>query len=105
MSFLKKWESLTLLLLRCGLGLVFIYHGYPKLIPKHPMADAVDYTLGQWEALTVFTTDGTVPIDNNVSHAASGMTNRMPRTRLCRVSRGDRVFRKESGCASLGRAA
>ena len=32
MSFLKKWESLTLLLLRCGLGLVFIYHGYPKLI-------------------------------------------------------------------------
>ena len=67
MSFLKKWESLTLLLLRCGLGLVFIYHGYPKLIPKHPMADAVDYTLGQWEALTVFTSDGTVPIDNNVS--------------------------------------
>ena len=76
-----------------------------QLLPKHPMADAVDYTLGQWEALTVFTTDGTVPIDNNVSHAASGMTNRMPRTRLCRVSRGDRVFRKESGCASLGRAA
>ena len=32
MSFLKKWESLTLRLLRCGLGLVFIYHGYPKLI-------------------------------------------------------------------------
>ena len=31
MSFLKKWEPLTLLLLRCGLGLVFIYHGYPKL--------------------------------------------------------------------------
>ena len=66
MSFLKKWESLTLLLLRCGLGLVFIYHGYPKLIPKHPMADAVDYTLGQWEALTVFTTDGAVPIDKAI---------------------------------------
>ena len=31
MRFLKKWESLTLFLLRCGLGLVFIYHGYPKL--------------------------------------------------------------------------
>jgi putative oxidoreductase len=31
MSFLKKWEPVTLLLLRCGLGLVFIYHGYPKL--------------------------------------------------------------------------
>jgi len=31
MNFLKKWEPITLLLLRCGLGLVFIYHGYPKL--------------------------------------------------------------------------
>jgi putative oxidoreductase len=31
MSFLKKWEPLALLLLRCGLALVFIYHGYPKL--------------------------------------------------------------------------
>jgi transposase len=31
------------------------------------MADAVNYTLGQWQALTVFTTDGAVPIDNNVS--------------------------------------
>ncbi len=38
-----------------------------QLLPKHVMADAVDYTLGQWEALTVFTTDGAVPIDNNVS--------------------------------------
>ena len=31
MNFLNKWEPYTLLLLRCGLGLVFIYHGYPKL--------------------------------------------------------------------------
>jgi putative oxidoreductase len=31
MSFLKKLEPLTLLLLRCGLAVVFIYHGYPKL--------------------------------------------------------------------------
>lgn len=31
MSFLKKWEAFTLLLLRCGLAVVFIYHGYPKL--------------------------------------------------------------------------
>jgi transposase len=38
-----------------------------QLLPKHPMADAVDYSLGQWEALTVFTTDGAVPINNNVS--------------------------------------
>src|SRR5260370_21461820 len=31
MSFMKKLEPLALLLLRCGLALVFIYHGYPKL--------------------------------------------------------------------------
>src|SRR2546421_10302621 len=31
MNFLKKLEPFTLLLLRCGLALVFIYHGYPKL--------------------------------------------------------------------------
>jgi hypothetical protein len=31
------------------------------------MAEAVNYALGQWEALNVFTTDGAVPIDNNVS--------------------------------------
>lgn len=38
-----------------------------QLLPKHPMAEAVNYTLSQWDALTVFTTDGAVPIDNNVS--------------------------------------
>jgi putative oxidoreductase len=31
MTFLKKLEPLALLLLRWGLALVFIYHGYPKL--------------------------------------------------------------------------
>lgn len=31
MNFLKKLEPLTLFLLRLGLALVFIYHGYPKL--------------------------------------------------------------------------
>ena len=38
-----------------------------QLLPKHPMAEAVNYTLNQWEALNVFATDGTVAIDNNVS--------------------------------------
>jgi putative oxidoreductase len=31
MTFFKKLEPLALLLMRCGLALVFIYHGYPKL--------------------------------------------------------------------------
>jgi hypothetical protein len=31
MSFLKKLEPFALVLLRCGLAVVFMYHGYPKL--------------------------------------------------------------------------
>jgi transposase len=31
------------------------------------MAEAVNYTLGQWAELNVFCSDGAVPIDNNVS--------------------------------------
>jgi transposase len=38
-----------------------------QLLPKHPMAEAVNYTLGQWEELNVFCKDGAVPIDNNRS--------------------------------------
>jgi transposase len=38
-----------------------------QLLPKHPMAEAVTYTLNQWGALNVFATDASVPIDNNVS--------------------------------------
>jgi hypothetical protein len=38
-----------------------------QLLPKHPMTEAVNYTLGQWTELNVFCSDGAVPIDNNVS--------------------------------------
>jgi transposase len=38
-----------------------------QLLPKHPMAEAVNYALGQWTELNVFCTDGAVAIDNNVS--------------------------------------
>jgi hypothetical protein len=38
-----------------------------QLLPKHPMAQAVAYTLNQWAELNVFVGDGSVPIDNNVS--------------------------------------
>ena len=38
-----------------------------ELLPKHPMAEAVNYALGHWEELNVFLSDGTVEIDNNVS--------------------------------------
>jgi transposase len=38
-----------------------------QLLPKHPMAEAVNYALAQWQELNVFCSDGAVPIDNNVS--------------------------------------
>jgi transposase len=38
-----------------------------ELLPKHPMSEAVGYTLNQWTELNVFARDGAVPIDNNIS--------------------------------------
>ena len=38
-----------------------------QLLPKHPMAEAVNYALSQWDELNVFCFDGAVSIDNNVS--------------------------------------
>jgi hypothetical protein len=38
-----------------------------QLLPKHPMAQAINYTLNQWAELNVFAADGAVPIDNNIS--------------------------------------
>jgi len=38
-----------------------------QLLPKHPMAEAVNYCLNQWNELSVFAADGAVPIDNNIS--------------------------------------
>lgn len=38
-----------------------------QLLPKHPMAEAVNYALSQRAELNVFCSDGAVSIDNNVS--------------------------------------
>lgn len=38
-----------------------------QLLPKHPMAEAIKYALGQWAELNLFCADGAVSIDNNVS--------------------------------------
>jgi transposase len=38
-----------------------------QLLPRHPMAEAVNYALSQWTELNVFCSDGAVSIDNNVS--------------------------------------
>jgi hypothetical protein len=39
-------------------------------VPKTPIADAVNYALNQWSALTVFITDGDLAIDNNAAERA-----------------------------------
>ncbi len=56
-----------------------------ELLPKHPMAEAVNYTLGQWSELNVFCSDGAVPIDNNAAYAARGTSGGMPTSGLCRT--------------------
>jgi hypothetical protein len=38
-----------------------------QLLPKHPMAEAISYALGQWRELSVFCSNGAVPIDNSIS--------------------------------------
>jgi transposase len=38
-----------------------------RLLPKHPLAEAIGYTLNQWRELTLFTTDPAVPIHNNLA--------------------------------------
>jgi hypothetical protein len=44
--------------------------GGGPVLPKSPMGQAITYALNQWQALTVYTTDGTLAIDNNVSENA-----------------------------------
>jgi hypothetical protein len=38
-----------------------------KLLPKHPLALAIGYTLNQWKELTLFLDDAAVPIHNNLA--------------------------------------
>ena len=38
-----------------------------KLLPKHPVAQAIGYVLNQWGPLSVFIADGAVAIDNNLA--------------------------------------
>ena len=44
--------------------------GGGPVLPKSPMGQAITYALNQWRALTVYTTDGDLAIDNNVSENA-----------------------------------
>lgn len=53
-----------------------------ELLPKNPVAQAVQYARGQWTALNRFLEDGRLPLDNNISErmlrlAAVGRKNYM----------------------------
>ena len=37
----------------------------PKVLPKSAIGKAIQYALNQWQSLLAFTTDGSLPIDNN----------------------------------------
>ena len=41
-----------------------------EVLPKSPMAEAINYTLNQWEALNIYTCDGNLAIDNNIAERA-----------------------------------
>jgi transposase len=40
------------------------------VLPKSPLGEAITYAFNQWDALTVYTTDGDLAIDNNASENA-----------------------------------
>ncbi|MGA8437617.1 MAG: IS66 family transposase [Candidatus Sulfotelmatobacter sp.] len=63
-----------------------------QLLPKHPMAEAINYALNQWAELNVFCSDGAVPLDNNVSTAARSSANVMPTAGLCRIRHSGRMI-------------
>ena len=42
----------------------------PTVLPKSPLAAAIGYALGQWEALGRYAQDGRIPIDNNGAERA-----------------------------------
>jgi len=41
-----------------------------EVLPKNPMAEAINYTLNQWEALNIYTCDGNLAIDNIIAERA-----------------------------------
>ena len=56
------------------------------------MGEAIKYMLNQWTHLKCFLRDGLVPLDNNDSYAARGITGAMPRAGLCRAETGRRAL-------------
>ena len=71
-----------------------------QLLPRHPMAEAINYALGQWNELNIFSTDGAVPIDNNVFRARDEARCAQPQELALRRKRA-RGGRTAANLASL----
>lgn len=55
----------------------------PQVLPKSPVGEAIRYVLPRWESFTRFTSDGRLPIDNNLSER---------RLRPCAIGRKNWLF-------------
>jgi hypothetical protein len=55
-----------------------------KVEPNSGLGEAITYLLKHWEPLTLFLRKAGAPLDNNICNAASGITDRMPTSGLCR---------------------
>ena len=60
---LRKEKALPLLTSLCH----WLREQKAQVLPKSPIAAAINYVLNQWEALQRYTTDGDLHIDNNIS--------------------------------------
>ena len=64
----------------------------PKVLPKSPVRGAMDYTLNNWAALSVYTNDGWLDIDNNEGeNAIRGLCIGRRNWLFCGSDRGGRA--------------
>jgi transposase len=49
---------------------MWLDHQHIQVVPKTPIAEAINYALNQWSALTVYITDADLAIDNNAAERA-----------------------------------
>ena len=78
-----------------------------EVLPKSPIGEAISYTLGQWKALQVYTTDGRLDIDNNsteraVRPVAIGRKNWLFFARESGGERAAVLFSLVTSCKELG---
>ncbi|MGO4567244.1 transposase, partial [Rhizobium sp. 2YAF20] len=75
----------------------------PKVVPDTKLGDAVSYTLNQWDYLTRYTSDGRMPIDNNILERDIRVFAR--RVSLCTPSLSDCKYWKGTAVNIATRAA